>query len=56
MRKSRFGGQVNMSTTYTITGGTGAYSGATGQLTNDGVADTTNGLLTLRYAGEVCVD
>ena len=49
-------GVFHMSTTYTITGGTGAFDGATGQLVNDGVADTTNGLVTLRYAGEVCVD
>lgn len=49
-------GVFHMSTTYTITGGTGAYDGATGELVNDGVADTTTGLVTLRYAGEVCVD
>lgn len=49
-------GVFHMSTTYTITGGTGAYDGATGQLLNDGVADTTTGLVTLRYAGEVCVN
>lgn len=47
-------GVFHMSTTYTITGGTGAYDGASGQLVNDGVADTTTGLVTLRYAGEVC--
>ncbi|MCR9110969.1 MAG: hypothetical protein NXH94_19040 [Rhodobacteraceae bacterium] len=49
-------GVFHMSTSYTITGGTGAYDGATGELVNDGVADTTTGLVTLRYAGEVCVD
>lgn len=49
-------GVFHMSTTYTITGGSGAYDGATGQLLNDGIADTTTGLVTLRYAGEVCVD
>ena len=49
-------GVFHMSTNYTITGGTGAYEGATGQLVNDGVADTTTGLVTLRYAGEVCVN
>lgn len=49
-------GVFHMSTTYAITGGSGAYDGATGQLVNDGIADTTTGLVTLRYAGEVCVD
>lgn len=49
-------GVFHMSTQYTITGGSGAYAGATGSLVNDGVADTTTGLVTLRYAGEVCVD
>lgn len=49
-------GVFHMSTTYSITGGTGAFDGAIGQLVNDGVADTTTGLVTLRYAGEVCVD
>jgi len=49
-------GVFHMATDYTIQGGTGAFDGATGTLINDGVADTNTGLLTLRYAGEVCVD
>lgn len=49
-------GVFHMSTTYTITGGSGAYEGATGQLVNDGIADTTTGLVTLRYVGDVCID
>lgn len=49
-------GVFHMATEYTIQGGTGAFDGATGRLINDGVADTTTGLVTLRYAGEVCVD
>jgi hypothetical protein len=49
-------GVFHMSTSYTITGGSGAFEGAAGQLINDGVADTNTGLVTLRYAGEVCID
>jgi hypothetical protein len=49
-------GVFHMATTYKIEGGTGIYSGATGSLTNDGVADTNTGLVTLRYFGEVCAD
>lgn len=49
-------GVYHMATSYTITGGTGAFAGATGSLINDGIADTTTGLVTLRYAGEVCTD
>ncbi len=49
-------GVFHMATEYTIEGGTGAFDGATGSLINDGVADTNTGLVTLRYAGEVCVD
>ena len=49
-------GVFHMATQYTIQGGTGAFEGATGSLVNDGVADTTTGLVTLRYAGEVCTD
>lgn len=49
-------GVFHMSTAYTISGGTGAYDGASGHLENDGVADTTTGLVTLRYAGEICID
>ena len=48
-------GVFHMSTEYKIEGGTGAYAGASGSLINDGVADTNTGLVTLRYAGEVCV-
>ncbi|MDH5798422.1 MAG: hypothetical protein OEZ19_07635 [Paracoccaceae bacterium] len=49
-------GVFHMATTYKIEGGTGIYSGATGSLKNDGVADTNTGLVTLRYFGEVCAD
>ena len=49
-------GLFHMATEYTITGGTGAFAGASGSLTNDGIADTNTGLVTLRYAGEVCTD
>ena len=49
-------GVFHMSTAYTITGGTGTYEAASGQLVNEGLADTTTGLVTLRYAGQVCVD
>jgi hypothetical protein len=49
-------GVFHTRTTYTITGGTGTYAAASGQLVNDGVADTTTGLVTLRYGGQVCVD
>ncbi len=49
-------GVFHMATVYKIDGGTGAYSGATGSLINDGVADTNTGLVTLRYSGEVCTD
>lgn len=49
-------GIFHMATSYKIDGGTGAFAGATGGLTNDGVADTNTGLVTLRYFGEVCTD
>jgi hypothetical protein len=49
-------GVFHMRTAYTITGGTGTYEAASGELVNDGVADTTTGLVTLRYAGQVCVE
>ncbi len=49
-------GVFHMATAYTIEGGTGAFAGASGKLLNDGVADTNTGLVTLRYAGEVCVN
>jgi hypothetical protein len=49
-------GLFHMATEYPIQGGTGAFDGATGTLVNDGVADTNTGLVTLRYAGEVCAD
>ena len=49
-------GVFHMATVYTIAGGTGAFDGASGKLMNDGVADTNTGLVTLRYAGEVCTD
>ncbi|MBA2669779.1 MAG: hypothetical protein H0U67_05350 [Gemmatimonadetes bacterium] len=47
-------GAFLMSTDYTITGGTGRWEGASGTLSNEGVADTESGLLTLRYRGDVC--
>jgi hypothetical protein len=43
-----------MSVNYTITGGTGKFAGATGNLQNHGEADLQNGLLTLTYSGQVC--
>jgi hypothetical protein len=49
-------GVFHMRTTYTITGGTGTYAAASGELVNEGVAETTTGLVTLRYGGQVCVD
>jgi hypothetical protein len=49
-------GLFHMRTAYKITGGTGTYGAASGQLANDGIADTTTGLVTLRYGGQVCVD
>lgn len=49
-------GVYHMATDYQITGGTGAYAGATGTLRNEGIADTTTGLVTLRYEGEVCTE
>lgn len=49
-------GVFHMATAYTIDGGTGAWAGAHGTLMNDGIADTNTGLVTLRYAGEVCLD
>ncbi len=39
---------------YTITGGTGKFEGATGNLQNHGEADLNSGLLTLTYSGQVC--
>lgn len=48
-------GVFHMSTSYEITGGSGGFAGATGQLINDGVADTNTGQVTLRYEGEVCL-
>jgi hypothetical protein len=45
-----------MATNYTIEGGTVVFDGATGALTNNGVADTNTGLVTLRYSGELCTD
>lgn len=47
-------GVFHMATTYTIAGGSGVFDGASGELMNDGVADTNTGLVTLRYEGEVC--
>ena len=47
-------GVFHMATTYTITGGTGSFANVSGSLINDGIADTNSGLVTLRYAGEVC--
>lgn len=49
-------GVFHMATDYQITGGTGAYAGATGSLRNEGIADTNTGLVTLRYEGEVCTE
>ncbi|EAR49988.1 hypothetical protein OG2516_12071 [Oceanicola granulosus HTCC2516] len=47
-------GVFHMKTEYRITGGTGRYEGASGAFTNEGIADTNAGLLTLRYSGELC--
>jgi hypothetical protein len=49
-------GVFHMRTAYTITGGTGTYEAVSGQLANDGIADTATGLVTLRYSGQICVD
>lgn len=49
-------GVFHMATNYEIVSGTGAFEGATGNLVNDGVADTTTGLVTLRYSGEICTN
>lgn len=49
-------GVFHMATEYQIEGGTGAFADATGTLVNDGIADTTTGLVTLRYEGEVCMN
>jgi hypothetical protein len=43
-----------MSVNYTITGGSGRFTGATGNLQNHGEADLNTGLLTLTYIGQVC--
>ena len=48
-------GVYHMSVTYSITGGTGKFAGATGTLQNDGIADLNKGLLTLTYTGEICM-
>jgi len=45
-----------MATEYRIEGGTGAFADATGTLVNDGIANTNTGLVTLRYAGQVCMN
>ena len=45
-----------METEYRIEDGGGTFAGARGTLTNRGIADTTTGLVTLRYQGEICVD
>lgn len=49
-------GVFHMVTEYRIEGGTGVFADATGTLINDGIADTTTGLVTLRYEGEVCMN
>lgn len=49
-------GVFHMATEYRIEGGTGAFVDATGTLINDGIADTTTGLVTLRYEGEICMN
>ena len=49
-------GVFHMATNYKLEGGIGVFDGATGALTNDGVADSHTGLVTLRYSGEVCTD
>ena len=48
-------GVFRMAVSYTIIGGSGKFAGATGTLANHGEADLTNGQLTLRYKGTVCV-
>jgi len=49
-------GVYRMMVQYTITGGAGKFSGATGALMNHGeaVLSSTPAQLTLRYAGHVC--
>jgi hypothetical protein len=49
-------GVFRMAVSYTITGGSGKFTGATGTLANHGEADLTSGQLTLRYKGTVCVN
>lgn len=44
----------HMSTQYKITGGTGEFKGAKGELENHGEADTNRGLVTLGYSGQIC--
>jgi hypothetical protein len=44
-----------MDTVYTIVGGTGAFTGASGKLHNHGEVDLSAGTVSLRYHGRVCV-
>ncbi len=44
-------GAYQMSTQYTVTGGTGRFANAKGTLENHGEADTNRGLVTLAYSG-----
>lgn len=50
-------GVYRMTVQYTVTGGTGRFTGATGTLANHGeaVLSGTPPQLTLRYAGRICV-
>ncbi len=47
-------GAYQMTTQYTVTGGTGRFANAKGTLENHGEADTNRGLVTLAYSGQIC--
>lgn len=46
--------QATVNVTLTITGGSGKYTGATGTLTYEGLADFNAGTFLLSYRGSVC--
>ena len=47
-------GVFQMSTTYSITGGSGKYEGASGTMENHGEVDLGRKQITLGYSGQVC--
>jgi len=47
-------GVFHMATKYEVVGGTGRFAGASGQMINQGIADTNTGLVTLSYSGKIC--